>query len=71
MSSYSNRRILRVTARGAGVLRLVSAEESAHRLRQQTDSGHRESDMTSGLVACLGDEPVGWCAVSREPPMRG
>jgi GNAT superfamily N-acetyltransferase len=38
-------------------------EERAHRLRQQTDAGHRESDTTSGLVAYLDDEPVGWCAV--------
>ena len=39
------------------------AEERAHRLRAQTDCGHRESDTTSGLVAYLGGEPAGWCAV--------
>ncbi len=39
------------------------AEERAHRLRQQTDCGHRESGTTSGLVAYLNSEPVGWCAV--------
>ena len=39
------------------------AEERAHRLRQQTDCGHRESGTTSGLVAYRGGEPVGWCAV--------
>lgn len=39
------------------------AEERADRLRRQTDSGHPESDTTSGLVAYLGGEPVGWCAV--------
>jgi GNAT superfamily N-acetyltransferase len=39
------------------------AEERAHRLREQTDCGHRESDKTSGLVAYLDGEPVGWCAV--------
>jgi GNAT superfamily N-acetyltransferase len=39
------------------------AEERAHRLRQQTDCGHRESVTTSGLVAYLNGEPVGWCAV--------
>jgi GNAT superfamily N-acetyltransferase len=40
------------------------AEERAHRLRQQTDCGHRESGTTtSGLVAYLDGEPVGWCAV--------
>jgi len=39
------------------------AEERAHRLREQTGSGHPESDTTSGLVAYLDGEPVGWCAV--------
>jgi GNAT superfamily N-acetyltransferase len=39
------------------------AEERAHRLRQQTDCGYRESGTTSGLVAFLDSEPVGWCAV--------
>jgi len=38
-------------------------EERAHRLREQTDCGHPESDATSGLVAYLDGEPVGWCAV--------
>jgi GNAT superfamily N-acetyltransferase len=38
-------------------------EERAYRLRQQTDCGHPESDSTSGLVAYLDGEPVGWCAV--------
>jgi GNAT superfamily N-acetyltransferase len=39
------------------------AEVRADRLRQQTDCGHRESGTTSGLVAYLNGEPVGWCAV--------
>ncbi|MBA3417721.1 MAG: GNAT family N-acetyltransferase [Geodermatophilaceae bacterium] len=39
------------------------AEERADRLRQQTDCGHRGSGTTSGLVAYLEGEPVGWCAV--------
>ncbi len=39
------------------------AEERADRLRQQTDCGHPESGTTSGLVAYLDSEPVGWCAV--------
>jgi GNAT superfamily N-acetyltransferase len=38
-------------------------EERAHRLREQTDCGHPESHTTSGLVAYLNGEPVGWCAV--------
>ena len=39
------------------------AEERAFRLRQQTDCGNPGSETTSGLVAYLGGEPVGWCAV--------
>lgn len=39
------------------------AEDRAHRLRVQADCGHPESGTTSGLVAYLDDEPVGWCAV--------
>jgi GNAT superfamily N-acetyltransferase len=38
-------------------------EERALRLRQQTDCGHPGSRTTSGLVAYLDGEPVGWCAV--------
>ena len=38
-------------------------EERAARLREDTDCGHPESDHTSGLVAYLDGEPVGWCAV--------
>jgi GNAT superfamily N-acetyltransferase len=41
----------------------VGSEELAFRLRAQTDCGHPESRSTSGLVAYLDDEPVGWCAV--------
>lgn len=41
----------------------VPAEERAQRLREQTDCDHPESDTTSGLVAYLDGEPVGWCAV--------
>lgn len=39
------------------------AEERADRLRGQTDAGHGRSRTTSGLVAYLDSEPVGWCAV--------
>jgi GNAT superfamily N-acetyltransferase len=38
-------------------------EERAQRLREQTDCDHPSSDTTSGLVAYLDGEPVGWCAV--------
>jgi GNAT superfamily N-acetyltransferase len=47
------------------------AEERAFRLRQQTDCGHPESDETSGLVAYLDDEPVGWCAVEPRTAYEG
>jgi GNAT superfamily N-acetyltransferase len=46
----------------------VGAEELAFRLREQTDCDHPGSRLTSGLVAYLDDEPVGWCAV--EPRSR-
>lgn len=42
-------------------------EERAFRLREQTDCGHPDSETTSGLVAYLDDEPVGWCAVESRP----
>jgi GNAT superfamily N-acetyltransferase len=38
-------------------------EERAFRLREQTNCGHPESSTTSGLLAYLDGEPVGWCAV--------
>jgi GNAT superfamily N-acetyltransferase len=46
-------------------------EERAHRLRSQTDCGHPDSETTSGLVAYLGGEPVGWCAVEPRPAYEG
>jgi hypothetical protein len=41
----------------------VGPEGLAFRLREQTDCDHPQSQSTSGLVAYLADEPVGWCAV--------
>jgi GNAT superfamily N-acetyltransferase len=46
-------------------------EERAHRLREQTDCGHPGSDTTSGLVAYVDGEPVGWCAVEPRPAFDG
>ena len=43
------------------------AQERATRLRVQTNCDQPSADMTSGLVAYLDGEPVGWCAV--EPRM--
>jgi GNAT superfamily N-acetyltransferase len=51
--------------------RSFPAEERAHRLRQQTDCGHPEAGTTSGLVAYLDGEPVGWCAVEPRPAYTG
>ena len=47
------------------------AAERAHRLRQQADCGHPESGTTSGLVAYLDGEPVGWCAVEPRTSYEG
>jgi GNAT superfamily N-acetyltransferase len=41
----------------------VPVAERANRLRQQTRCGQPEAERTSGLVAYLDGEPVGWCAV--------
>jgi len=46
-------------------------EERAFRLREQTDCGNPGSDTTSGLVAYLDGEPVGWCAVEPRPEFTG
>jgi GNAT superfamily N-acetyltransferase len=45
--------------------------ERAHRLRTQTECGHPDSATTSGLVAYLDGEPVGWCAVEPRPAFHG
>jgi GNAT superfamily N-acetyltransferase len=37
--------------------------ERARRLRQQTRWGQPDAETTSGLVAYLDGEPVGWCSV--------
>lgn len=41
----------------------VSEAERAFRLRQQSDCGYPDAEATTGLVAYLDGEPVGWCAV--------
>jgi GNAT superfamily N-acetyltransferase len=46
-------------------------EERAHRLRMQTECGNPKSETTSGLVAYLDGEPVGWCAVEPRPAYEG
>ncbi len=51
--------------------RSFPAEERAERLRQQTNCGQPAAQRTSGLVAYLDDEPVGWCAVEPRPAYTG
>jgi GNAT superfamily N-acetyltransferase len=43
--------------------RSVSVDERAEQLRKQTGCGNPRAATTSGLVAYLEGEPVGWCAV--------
>jgi GNAT superfamily N-acetyltransferase len=47
--------------------RSVPQEERAERLREQTGCGAAATGTTSGLVAYLDGEPVGWCAVEPRP----
>ena len=47
------------------------AEERARRLRAQTSCGQPRATSTSGLVAYLDGEPVGWCAVEPRPAYEG
>jgi GNAT superfamily N-acetyltransferase len=48
---------------GDGAWYPMPVEERAQRLREETDCGHPEADATSGMVAYLDGEPVGWVAV--------
>ena len=41
----------------------VGASRLAQRLREQTRCGDPSSATTTGLVAYLAGEPVGWCAL--------
>lgn len=47
------------------------AEERGLRLRAQTNCGQPRAATTSGLVAYLDGEPVGWCAVEPRPAYQG
>jgi GNAT superfamily N-acetyltransferase len=46
-------------------------EERTLRLRAQTNCGLPDATSTSGLVAYLEGEPVGWCAVEPRPAYQG
>jgi GNAT superfamily N-acetyltransferase len=41
----------------------MTVEERAHRLREDTECGQPDAGGTSGMVAYLDGEPVGWVAV--------
>lgn len=41
----------------------VTPAERGERLKAQTRCGHAGPGPTTGLIAYLGEEPVGWCAV--------
>lgn len=47
------------------------AEDRALRLRDQTSCGDPKANRTSGLVAYLDGEPVGWCGVEPRPAFFG
>ena len=51
--------------------RKFPVEERAQRLREQTHCGHPRSTTTSGLVAYVDGEAVGWCAVEPRPAYIG
>jgi GNAT superfamily N-acetyltransferase len=41
----------------------MPVEERAHRLREDTDCGHPEAGRSTGMVAYVDGQPVGWVAV--------
>jgi hypothetical protein len=49
----------------------VPVGERARRLREQTCCGQPAARTTSGLVAYLEGEPVGWCGVAASSPPPG
>jgi GNAT superfamily N-acetyltransferase len=67
----SNCQCQRYKLRPREAFRSFPVEERAHRLRLQTECGHPGSATTSGLVAYLDGEPVGWCAVEPRPAYEG
>ena len=51
--------------------RSFPVEERRRRLHEQTSCGDPRAEMTSGLVAYLHGEPVGWCAVAPRTEYEG
>jgi GNAT superfamily N-acetyltransferase len=48
---------------GDGAWYGMPVEQRAYRLREEADCGNPKADRTSGMVAYLDGEPVGWVAV--------
>jgi len=48
----------------------MAVEDRAQRLREEADCGNPEADGTSGMVAYLDGEPVGWVAVEPRASFR-
>jgi GNAT superfamily N-acetyltransferase len=64
-------RCQRFKLRPREAFRNFPVEERTHRLRVQTECGNPGSETTSGLVAYLDGEPVGWCAVEPRTAYEG
>ncbi len=56
-----------VQAAAKGMLHLVPGRGARRPLPMQTDPGYANAEATTGLVAYLDEEPVGWCAVEPRP----
>jgi GNAT superfamily N-acetyltransferase len=61
----------RYKLRPGEAFRSFPVEERVQRLHEQTACGRPRSRTTSGLVAYLDREPVGWCAVEPRPEYEG
>ena len=71
MAQASRCQCQRYKLRPREAFRSFPVEERADRLRRQTECGHPRSRTTSGLVAYLDGEPVGWCAVEPRTAYEG
>lgn len=48
---------------GAPAFRATTSDERAAMLREQTECGNPDSDVTTGLIAYVDQEAAGWCCV--------
>jgi GNAT superfamily N-acetyltransferase len=61
----------RYRLRPGEAFRSFPVEERVRRLQEQTRCGHPDAATTSGLVARVGREPAGWCAVEPRTAYEG